>query len=123
MRCPSSSRRGIAAVTLAAGAVAVGLTTAEMRDDMATLAAVGAGSRLRRGIAAAQAGLLVGIGVLLGVVAGVAPAAGMVAFRRDLEWQLPWLPLTVTVLVTPVLAVLATALLTRPRLVLTRRVG
>ncbi len=110
-----------ALVTLAAGAVAVGLATSEMRNDLSTLAAVGAGPRLRRRIAAAQAGLIVGIGVLLGVAGGIAPAAGMVALRRDLEWHLPWLPLSITVLVAPALAVAVTALLTRPRLVLVRR--
>ncbi|GAA2394180.1 FtsX-like permease family protein [Dactylosporangium salmoneum] len=110
-------------VTLAAGAVAVGLATSEMRDDLSTLAAVGADPRMRRRIAAAQAGLLVGIGTLLGVAGGIAPAAGMVALRSDLEWHVPWLPLTITVLVAPVLAVAATALLTRPRLVLVRRIG
>jgi putative ABC transport system permease protein len=101
--------------------VAVGLATAEMRDDLSTLAAVGAGPRLRRRIAAGQAGLIVGAGALLGMAGGIAPAAGMVAFRRDLEWHLPWLSLTVTVLFAPALAVAATALLTRPRLVLVRR--
>jgi putative ABC transport system permease protein len=110
-----------AVVTLAASAVAVGLATAEMRTDLSTLAAVGAGPRLRRRIAAAQAGLIVGIGAILGVVGGIAPAAGMVAFRDNLEWRVPWLPLAITVLVAPVVAVLATALLTRPRLVLVRR--
>ncbi|GAA4724068.1 FtsX-like permease family protein [Phytohabitans rumicis] len=108
-------------VTLAASAVAVGLATAEMRNDLSTLAAVGAGPRLRRRIAAAQAGLIVGLGALLGVAGGIAPAAGMVAFRRDLAWQVPWLPLAITVLAAPVLAVVATTLLTRPRLILVRR--
>jgi putative ABC transport system permease protein len=112
-----------AVVTLAASAVAVGLATAEMRTDLSTLAAVGAGPRLRRRIAAAQAGLIVGIGATLGVVGGIAPAAGLVAFRDNLEWRVPWLPLAITVLVAPVVAVLATALLTRPRLVLVRRLG
>ncbi|MEH1129075.1 FtsX-like permease family protein [Micromonospora sp. CPCC 206061] len=110
-----------AAVTLAASGVAVGLATSEMRNDLSTLAAVGAGPRLRRRIAAAQAGLIVGLGAVLGVAGGIAPAAGMVAFRRDLEWHVPWLPLVVTILVAPALAVLLTALLTRPRLVLVRR--
>jgi putative ABC transport system permease protein len=82
---------------------------------------VGAGPRLRRRIAAAQAGLIVGVGAVLGVVGGIAPAAGMVAFRRDLEWHVPWLPLVVTVLVAPALAVLLTAVFTRPRLILVRR--
>jgi putative ABC transport system permease protein len=109
-------------VTLAASPVAVGLATSEMRDDLSTLAATGAGPGLRRRIAGVQAGLIVGIGVLLGVVAGIAPAAGMVAFRGDLQWRVPWLPLAVTVLVAPLLAIAGTALLTRPRLVLVRRI-
>ncbi|GLH96171.1 ABC transporter permease [Phytohabitans aurantiacus] len=110
-------------VTLAASAVAVGLATSEMRNDLSTLAAVGAGPRLRRRIAAAQAGLIVGVGAVLGAVGGVAPAAGMVAFRGDLEWHVPWGPLAVTVLLAPTLAVFLTALLTRPRLVLVRRLA
>jgi putative ABC transport system permease protein len=110
-------------VTLAASAVAVGLAASEMRDDLSTLAAVGAGPRLRRRIAAAQSGLIVGLGALLGAAGGIAPAAGMVAFRTDLSWQVPWLPLTVAVVAAPLLAVLATTVLTRPRLVLVRRLG
>jgi putative ABC transport system permease protein len=111
------------AVTLAAVAVAVGLATSEMRDDLSTLTAAGAAPRLRRRIAAAQAGLIVGIGVLLGLLGGIAPAAGMVAFRADLDWRVPWLPLLLTVIVVPVLAVAGTALFTRPRLVLVRRLN
>jgi len=41
----------------------------------------------------------------IGVAGGIAPAAGLVAFRRDLEWHVPWLPLVITVLVAPSLAV------------------
>lgn len=110
-------------VTLAASAVAVGLATSEMRNDLSTLAAVGAGPRLRRRLAAAQAGLIVGLGALLGVGAGIAPAAGMVAIRRDLAWEVPWLPLALTILVAPALAIVLTALLTRPQLALVRRLG
>jgi putative ABC transport system permease protein len=108
-------------VTLVAGGVAVGLATSEMRDDLSTLAAVGAGPGLRRRTAAAQAGLIVGIGAVLGLAGGIVPAAGLVAFRPDLTWQLPWWPLAAAVLGAPLLAVLATAALTRSRLVLVRR--
>jgi len=45
----------------------------------------------------------------------------MVAFRKDLEWHVPWLPPAITLLFAPALAVVATTLLTRPRLVLVRR--
>jgi len=110
-------------VTLAASAVAVGLATSEMRDDLSTLAAAGAGPRLRRRVAGAQAGLIVGIGALLGLLGGIAPAAGMVAFRADLDWRVPWLPLVLTIVVVPALAIAGTALFTRPRLVLVRRLN
>ncbi|GIH14730.1 FtsX-like permease family protein [Rugosimonospora africana] len=108
-------------VTLASGGVAVGLATAEMRDDLSTLAAVGAGPRLRRGTAAAQAGLIVGTGAVLGLAGGIVPAAGLVAFRPDLTWHLPWWPLAATVLGAPVLAVLVTGALTHSKVVLVRR--
>ncbi len=111
-----------AIMTIAGGAIAVALSVAEMRDDLSTLAAVGALPALRRRIAGAQAGLIVGLGVVLGVAAGIAPAAGMVAFRPDLHWNVPWLPLTVAVLIGPLIAVVATTVLTRPRLVLVRRI-
>jgi hypothetical protein len=94
-----------------------------MRNDLSTLAAAGAGPRLRRRIAGAQAGLIVGIGVLLGLPGGIAPAAGLVAFRSDLDWRVPWLPLALTVVVVPALAITGTALLTRPRLELLRRLN
>ncbi len=109
-------------MTIAGGAIAVALSVAEMRDDLSTLAAVGALPALRRRIAGAQAGLIVGLGVLLGVAAGIAPAAGMVAFRPDLHWNVPWLPLMVAVIIGPLIAVVATTALTRPQLVLIRRI-
>jgi putative ABC transport system permease protein len=110
-------------VTLAAGGVAVGLATSEMRNDLSTLAAVGAGPRLRRRTAAAQAGLIVGIGAALGLAGGIVPAAGLVAFRPDLTWHVPWWPLAASVLGAPLLAVVATAALTRSRIVLVRRLA
>jgi hypothetical protein len=38
-------------------------------------------------------------------------------------WHVPWVPLVLTVLAAPALAVVGTALTTRPRLVLVRRLG
>lgn len=108
-------------VTLLAGAIAVGLATSEMRDDLSTLAAVGASPRLHRWLAAAQAGLIVGLGTLLGLAAGAAPAAGLVALRDDLTWRLPWWMPPAVLIGLPLLAVLGTAALSRPRLSLVRR--
>jgi hypothetical protein len=66
-------------------------------------------SVLRRRVAAAQAGLLVVIGTLLGVFGGITPAAWMVTFRPDRERHVPWLPLAITVLFTPAFSGAATA--------------
>jgi putative ABC transport system permease protein len=110
-----------ALTTMLASGVAVWLAAAEMRDDLSTLTAVGAGARLRRWTAAAQAGLIVGIGGILGVAGGIAPAAGLIALRDDLSWHVAWWPLVLTVLGAPLLAVAVTALATRPRLTLVRR--
>jgi putative ABC transport system permease protein len=110
-----------ALTTVLASGVAVWLAAAEMRDDLSTLTAVGAGPRLRRWTAAAQAGLIVGIGGILGVAGGIAPAAGLVALRDDLSWHVAWWPLVLTVLGAPLLAVVVTALATRPHLTLVRR--
>jgi putative ABC transport system permease protein len=76
---------------------------------------------LRRWTAAAQAGLIVGMGSILGVAGGVAPAAALVALRDDLSWHVAWWPLALTVLGAPLLAVAVTALADRPRLTLIRR--
>ena len=110
-----------ALVTLVASGVAVSMANAEMRDDMSTLAAVGAGPGLRRGIAAAQAGLIVSLGCVLGVLGGVTPAAGLVAINAEVSWHLPWGVLAMVVVGAPALAVVVTVLLARQRTVLVRR--
>jgi len=107
-----------ALTTVLASGVAVWLAATEMRDDLSTLTAVGAGPRLRRWTAATQAGLIVGTGGVLGVAGGIAPAAERVALRDDLSWHVAWWPLVVAVIGAPLLAVVVTALATRPRLVL-----
>lgn len=108
-------------VSLVASAVAIGLAAGELRADLSTMAAVGAPPRVHRGIAAAQAGSIVGLGTLLGVAAGIAPATGYVAYSVSSEWQWPWVPLAIGVCAGPLLAVAGAALLTRTRFVLTRR--
>lgn len=110
-------------VTIIASGVAVGLATSEMRDDLSTLAAIGGGPRLRRWITASQAGLIVGLGAILGLLAGVAPAAGLVALRPDMTWHMPWALVALVTIGAPLLAVSATALITRSELILTRRFG
>lgn len=110
-----------ALVTLVASGVAVSLANAEMRDDLSTLAAVGAGPGLNRAVAAGQAGLIVGIGGILGMLSGVTPAAGLIAINPEVSWHPPWGALGLAIVGSPALAVMMTALLARQRTVLVRR--
>lgn len=110
-------------VTLAASAIAVGLATSELRPDLSTLAAVGAGPRITRTITAAHAGLVVGLGVPLGALTGIAPAAGIIAFRPGVTWNVPWTAIGIVIILAPALAVAGSAALTKSRLVLVRRLN
>lgn len=109
-------------VAVFATGLAVALSNAEMRDEMAILAAVGGGPLIRRLIAACQAGLVVGLGTVLGVVAGFAPAAGLFAARPDLTWHVPWWGLAITVVAAPSAAITGTIVFTRSTLELARRI-
>jgi putative ABC transport system permease protein len=111
-----------AMVSLLAAAAAISLATAESRDDLSTMVAVGVTPRVRRGIAGAQAGVVVGLATLLGFAVGTIPAAGLVAYSVALRWRTPWIPLGVTVIVVPLAMTVAARFLARTRLVLTRRV-
>lgn len=118
-------------LALAAAWIAAALAATESRPDLATLAAVGAAPTTRKRIVAAQAGTIVVIGSVLGAVSGIALGAAFVLFERfrwgtaDLRWtvEVPWAVLGGMVVGLPLLAVLAAWLVTRSRLVLTRRVA
>jgi putative ABC transport system permease protein len=119
-------------ITLGAAAIATALAAADGRADLATLAAVGASPRLRRGLSLSRSGVIAGLGSLLGAVAGLGGAvAVLVALNRgqaDL-WPaptpypvaVPWLNLGVALVVVPVVAMLGAGLLTRSRLPIERR--
>ncbi len=126
-------------VTLGGTFTAVGLAAAEGRADVATLAAVGASPGVRRRLAASQAGVIAGLGGILGVASGV--LAGWILVRMQQNqvngitynssgelggrWSLdlPWTYLLVFGLGVPLLAVLIGFLTTRSRLPLVRRLG
>lgn len=124
---------GSAVIVLGASGIATGLAAADGRADLATLAAVGASPGRRRGLAAFQSMVTAGLGTVLGTVAGLVPAVGMVRalnaaaatapFSRINPYPLvlPWRNLAITVLVVPLLAALAAAALTRSRLPMVRR--
>ncbi|MEH1013826.1 FtsX-like permease family protein [Micromonospora sp. CPCC 206060] len=119
-------------VTLGAAGIATGLAAAEGRADLTTLAAVGASPGVRRTLAVSRAGVIAGVGTLLGIVAGLGAAGTILtAINRAYAdtWPptdpyplvVPWLPLGV-LLVVPLLAMLGAGLLTRSRLPIERRV-
>jgi putative ABC transport system permease protein len=126
---------GSAIVVLGASGIATGLAAADGRADLATLAAVGASPGARRSLAAFQSAVTAGLGTLLGAAAGLVPAVGMVRALNAAALQapfprldpyplvLPWANLGITLLVVPLLAAAAAAMLTRPRLPMVRRLA
>lgn len=108
-------------VTAVASLVAVGLAGSELRADLATMVAVGATPRTRRRMSAAQAGVVVGLGAPLGLLAGLGPAAGYVAYRVDVDWRTPWSALLLLVVVPPVVAMALAGVMPQSRLPLIRR--
>lgn len=108
-------------VTFGATAVATGLAAAEGRSDLGTLAAVGAGPRVGRGLAMAQAATIAWIGAVLGVVAGLVPALAVLSARSGYPLVLPWTTIGVGVIVVPLLAALFAGVFRRSRLPAPRR--
>lgn len=127
-----------ALVVLVATVTATGLAMSEARPDLATLAAVGAPPRTRRYVAAAQS-LVIGVvgtvlGVLLGFVPGLAVTWPLTANSFSSYSPppggasgpviaIPWTLLLVVVVAVPLLAAAVTALFTRSRLPMVRRLA
>ena len=82
-------------LVLGAAAVTLGLARYERRPDDATLTAVGAPRRLRRGIAFWQGIVIVGVGAVTGTLAGLIPMWGITLMQPDqldiLDAPWPWL--------------------------------
>ena len=110
-----------ALITLGATAIATALSAADSRPDLVTLAAVGAGPRLRRKFAAAQSTTVAVLGTLLGTAAGLLPAWAIVHAYGAMSFVVPWQTIGIVVLGVPVIAALVTAMLTRSRLPSERR--
>ncbi|WP_444950329.1 FtsX-like permease family protein [Micromonospora ureilytica] len=118
-------------ITVGAAGIATALAAAEGRAELTTLAAVGAAPAVRRLLAICQAGVIAGLGSVLGIVAGLGTAAiVLVSVNRQYasHWPVPdpypflvpWPALGVLVLV-PVVAMLGAGLFTRARLPIERR--
>ncbi|WP_157987519.1 FtsX-like permease family protein [Jiangella endophytica] len=113
---------GAAFVTLVGVAIAVSLAAAEGRSDLATLAAVGAAPRRRRGLAGAQALVVAGLGVMIGSGLGIYFAYLVWPALGAPEFIWAWDSLVVTGVAVPVLAVLVAVIFTPSRLPMIRRV-
>ncbi|MFC4018045.1 FtsX-like permease family protein [Micromonospora sp. GCM10011542] len=118
-------------ITVGAAGIATALAAAEGRAELATLAAVGAAPAVRRLLAVCQAGVIAGVGSVLGIAAGLGTAAiVLVSVNRQYatDWPLrepypfvtPWAALGILVLV-PLVAMLGAGLFTRSRLPVERR--
>ncbi len=112
---------GSAIVTIGATAIATGLALAEARPDLSTLGAVGAGPRVRRTLAASQAGVVAVLGVVFGSLAGLGLAYTIVISQQGWPFAMPWPTLAGTVVGLPAFAAGIAWVLTRSRTPLDRR--
>ncbi|WGY03118.1 hypothetical protein QI633_05015 [Nocardioides sp. QY071] len=109
-------------VTLIGVAIAVALSAAEGRRELATLSAVGADPAVRRRLAGAQALVISGVGALVGVLLGSFVSYALRATFGAPSFTVPWANLAGVGLGVPVLAALLTAACTRSKVpVLERR--
>ncbi len=114
---------GLAAlITLSAAGVTTGLSLADARTDHMTLAGVGASPGLRKALAGSQALLTVGVGTILGCVAGVVPML-LILYSSEMKpyAAVPWLQLAALLVVVPLTAAALAWLFTRARLPMSRR--
>lgn len=103
------------------------LALSDSRPDLATMAAVGAPPRARRGVAASYALVVGGVGALLGAPVGLIPG---LAISRPLtldgtgasSTHIPWLLVTVVVIGLPLLTAAVVGAAARGRLPLTARI-
>jgi putative ABC transport system permease protein len=120
-------------ITIGAAAVGTALAAADSRQDLSTLAAVGASPTLRRGLSVSQSWVIAGLGSLLGAPAGMAAAAA-VLIAHSQQWGqdlwpsigaptpvMPWSTLIITLVAVPAIAILGAGLFTRSRLAIERR--
>ncbi|WP_434810842.1 FtsX-like permease family protein [Microbacterium sp. bgisy189] len=110
-------------LVVGAGAVCLGLARFERRPDDATLTAVGGSTGIRRRINAWQAAIIVGIGAVVGTIAGQIPMWGIAQTSTSIRyWQdAPWLWLAVLAVGLPVLVTVVSWLVPPRKPELTRR--
>lgn len=115
-----------AVLVIGASAISLGLARVERRPDDATLTAVGGSRGLRRAIAAWQAVIVAGIGMVTGVVAGILPVWGVSmaaqgSYNPPHFSDMPWVWLAVLALALPLVIAVVSWLVPPRRPDLTRR--
>ncbi|PTT67049.1 hypothetical protein DBR22_09700, partial [Arthrobacter sp. HMWF013] len=111
-----------ALITLSAAGITTGLALADARTDHMTLAAVGAAPQLRKSLAGAQALMTAGLGTLLGLAAGIVPAALIVSATRMFAGPtIPWLQLLALLVAVPLTGSVLAWMFTQARLPMSRR--
>lgn len=124
---------GLAAVLMIGGTlVATLLALSDARPDLATLAAIGARPRTRRGIAAGYALVVALVGSLLGAVLGFVPGIAVTWPLTSQSWtgapggshylEIPWLLVGAVVVLLPLVTAALMAVFVRSRLPLVARV-
>ena len=108
-------------IALIGVAIAVALSAAEGRRELATLSAVGAGPAVRRRLAGAQALVISGVGALVGVLLGTFVSYALRATFGAPSFTVPWANLLGVGLGVPLLAALITAACTRSRVPMLER--
>ena len=122
---------GLGAVLMLGGTLtATFLALSDARPDLATLAAVGAPPRTRRGVAAAYAAVVGLVGALLGAAVGFIPGIAVTYPLTTTSYvpggqgpflDVPWLLVLTLVLALPLLTALIVGLFARSRLPLVAR--
>jgi putative ABC transport system permease protein len=135
---------GVAAlIAVGAAVIATALADVDGRADLVTLGAVGAAPRTRRVLSLSRAGVIAGIGAVLGTAAGFVPAVAWVRAQRlpsgsgsvfysggggggtvyavdslpaQLHLVVPWLPTVAVLIGIPLLAALLAGAFSRSRL-------
>ncbi|HJQ44167.1 MAG TPA: hypothetical protein VJ831_13850 [Jatrophihabitantaceae bacterium] len=122
-----------AAIALGAALIATALANTDGREDLVTLAAVGASPRTRRLMSMSRAGVVAGLGCLIGVAAGFVPAYAWVRGDRaalaensrgipdairgtSLHLVVPWTPIVLALVGVPIVAAAVAGMFTRSRL-------
>jgi putative ABC transport system permease protein len=125
-------------LALGGSLIATGLSAADSRPDLATLAAIGARPRTRRLLMMGQAAFVALLGCWLGIIAGLVPGIAVAvpltstnnSYGREYGVaehgaiiDIPWLVLLTIGLAIPLTSALVAGIFTRSRLPATRRLA